>query len=108
MLQESGVVTGEFGFADLQARRKVLLESWLSDESEAVKAFAASQIHQLEQRIAAEVRAAEASIALRRLSHGEELDEATSSRPPSVEGSIDQRGRALDQLGLANQPSHYP
>jgi hypothetical protein len=75
VLQESGVVSGEFGFAELHARRKTLLEPWLVDENETVKAFAASQIRHLELRIAAEVRAAEASIALRRLNYGEELDD---------------------------------
>lgn len=81
VLQESGVVSGEFGFADLHAQRKALLEPWLRDESETVKAFAALQIHYLDQRIAAEVRSAEASIALRRLSYGEELDEVEELTP---------------------------
>jgi hypothetical protein len=81
VLQESGVVSGEFGFAELQARRKTLLEPWLVDENETVKAFAASQIRNLEQRIAAEVRAAEASIALRRLNYGEELDDVEDRGP---------------------------
>lgn len=80
-LQESGVVSGEFGFAELHARRKALLEPWLTDESESVKAFAASQIRNLEQWIAAEVRAAEASNALRRLHYGEELDEVGERAP---------------------------
>jgi len=81
VLQESGVVTGAFGFAELYAGRKALLEPWLRDESEAVKAFAASHIRYLEQQIAAEVRAAEASIALRKLSYGEELDEIDERAP---------------------------
>ncbi|VTU13479.1 Region found in RelA / SpoT proteins [Variovorax sp. SRS16] len=81
VLQESGVVAGEFGFAELHARRKVWLEPWLRDERETVKAFAASKILELEQQIAAEVRAAEGSIALRRLNYGEELDEAEERTP---------------------------
>lgn len=81
VLQESGVVSGEFGFAELHARRKVLLEPWLRDEREAVKAFAVSQIRHLDQQIAAEVRAAEASIALRRLNYGEDLDEVEGRTP---------------------------
>ncbi|MFP3549735.1 RelA/SpoT domain-containing protein [Paraburkholderia sp. SIMBA_049] len=81
VLQESGVVSGEFGFADLHAHRKVLLEPWLRDESEAVKTFAASLIHDLEQQMAAEIRAAEASIALRRLNYGEDLDEGPNNAP---------------------------
>ena len=81
VLQEAGVVRGEFGFADLHERRKALLEPWLADENERVRAFAQSQIRQIEQSIAAETRSAEASIALRKLSYGEELgssDERTS------------------------------
>lgn len=81
VLQESGVVTGAFGFAELYARRKALLEPWLRDENDAVKAFAASHIRYLERQIAAEVRAAEASIALRKLSYGEELDEIDDRAP---------------------------
>ncbi|MDF3881139.1 RelA/SpoT domain-containing protein [Cupriavidus basilensis] len=81
VLQESGVVSGEFGFAELNARRKASLEPWLRDESDAVKAFAASHIRSLERQIAAEVRAAEASIALRKLSYGEDLDEIDERAP---------------------------
>jgi hypothetical protein len=47
---------------------------WLTDENSRVRAFAKSQIRQLEQSIAAETRSAEASAALRKLSYGEELD----------------------------------
>lgn len=81
VLQESGVVSGEFGFAELHAQRKALLLPWLRDESETVRAFAASQIRDLEQQIAAEVRAAEASIASRRLNYGEDLDEVEERAP---------------------------
>ena len=41
--------------------------------SEAVKAFAAEQIRAIDQRIAAETRSEEASIALRKLSYGEDI-----------------------------------
>lgn len=74
VLQEAGVVAGEFGFADLFSRRKALLESWLRDENKPVRDFAQSHIRRLEQRIAAEVRSAETSLAIRRLDYGEELD----------------------------------
>ncbi len=76
VLDESGVVSGEFGFADLHAGRKALLQPWLEDESEGVRVFARSQIRILEQREAAEVRSAEASIALRRLQYGEDVEGA--------------------------------
>lgn len=74
VLRESGVVCGEFGFADLHAGRKAMLGAWLSDPSEKVRTFAAERIRELDRQIAAETRSAEASIALRRLEYGEELD----------------------------------
>lgn len=74
VLCASGVISGEFGFADLHAARKALLVSWLADPSETVRIFAAEQIFELDRWIAAENRSAEASIALRKLEYGEELD----------------------------------
>ena len=74
VLSETGVVSGEFGFAELHAERKKLLESWLADQSEIVKRFATEKICELDRQIAAENRSAEASIALRKLEYGEELD----------------------------------
>lgn len=74
VLRESGVVCGEFGFAELHAVRKAMFEAWLPDPSEKVRIFAAEQIRELDGQIAAEIRSAEASIAMRKLEHGEELD----------------------------------
>lgn len=78
-LSASGVISGEFGFAELHAKRKELLEPWLADPSENVKMFAAERIHALDIQIAAETRSAEASIAMRKLNHGEELDAGAMS-----------------------------
>lgn len=75
VLQESGVVSGAFGFAELHARRKALIEPWLKDENESVREFAAEQIRHLDLLTAVEVRAAETSIAMRKLQYGEELDD---------------------------------
>lgn len=74
-LDETGVVSGEFGFAELHEERKALLEPWIEDHSELVRAFAEERIRKLDLLIAAENRSAEASIALRRLEYGEELDD---------------------------------
>lgn len=74
VLRETGVVRGEFGFAELHIERKVLLKPWLADPSERVRMFATDQIRELDRLIAAESRSAEASIALRKLEYGEELD----------------------------------
>lgn len=72
-LGESGVVTGEFGFAELYGGRKALLEPWLNDPSETVQAFARERIRTLEQQIATENRSAATSSALRKLRFGEDL-----------------------------------
>ncbi len=74
VLYATGVVSGEFGFAELHIERKALLEPWLADPSERVRMFATDQIRELDRSIAAENRSAEASIALRKLEYGEELD----------------------------------
>ncbi|WP_096665698.1 GTP pyrophosphokinase [Polaromonas sp. AET17H-212] len=74
VLQATGVVSGEFGFAELHAERKALLEPWLTDPHENVRIFATKQIHELDRQIASETRSAEASIAMRKLNYDEELD----------------------------------
>ena len=70
----ANVVCGEFGFAELHAGRKAMLEAWLTDPSEKVRIFAAEQIRELDRSIATETRSAEASIAMRKLNYGEEHD----------------------------------
>jgi ppGpp synthetase/RelA/SpoT-type nucleotidyltranferase len=72
-LDQTGVIRGEFGFAEISQVRKTLLEEWLTDENDAVKSFAANEIKFLDRRIASETRSAEASIAQRRLAYDEEL-----------------------------------
>lgn len=74
VLDQTGVVCGEFGSAELHAERKVLLQDWLADPSETVKNFATERIRELDRWIALEHRSAEASIARRKLDYGEELD----------------------------------
>lgn len=79
VLDASGVVHGEFGFAELHGKRKELLGPWLADPSETVRKFATERIHALDLQIAAETRSADASIAMRKLNHGEELDAGAAS-----------------------------
>lgn len=74
VLRQSGVVTGEFGFAELHTKRKALLADWLTDQNETVRTFATEEIRDLDRWIAIENRSAEASIALRKFEYGEELD----------------------------------
>ena len=80
VLDETGVVTGAFGYAELYAQRKALLVPWLAGTSETVKTFAAEQIRALDQRIAAETRSAEASIAMRKLNYGEDISGTESGQ----------------------------
>ena len=82
VLRESGVVRGELGFAELHVERKALIEGWLTDPSEVVRIFAAEHICELDLYIAAENRSAEASIARRKLDHGEELDGGDGDEGP--------------------------
>ncbi len=74
VLRQSGVVSGEFGFAELHAKRKTLIAEWLTDQSEIVRTFATEEIRDLDRWIAIENRSAEASIAQRKLDYDEELD----------------------------------
>jgi len=74
VLIASGVVTGEFGFAEQNTKRRRLMLPWLGAESANVRAFAAARIKELDATIAAETRAAEASTAMRKLQYGEDLD----------------------------------
>lgn len=77
-IQPTGVVRGAFGFAEAFSACRELLGGWLDDPSERVRAFATDHIAEFDRRIAAENRSAEASIALRKLNYGEELDDDDS------------------------------
>ncbi|HEV7252677.1 MAG TPA: hypothetical protein VGN97_06215 [Mesorhizobium sp.] len=72
-LERSGVVTGEFGFAELYQERLDRMRDWLKDGSEQVRTFAQEQIRNLERRVAGETRRAEASSAARRLDYAEDI-----------------------------------
>ena len=78
-IQPTGVVRGAFGFAEAFSARRELLRGWLDDPSDRVRAFATDCIAEFDRRIAAENRSAEASIALRKLNYGEELDDDDSA-----------------------------
>ncbi|WP_205518172.1 hypothetical protein, partial [Sphingorhabdus sp. Alg239-R122] len=73
-LHESGVVSGEFGYVKLYKERKNLIEPWLDHENKAVQDFAEHHLADLESSILNETKRAEASIAARKLSFGEEIE----------------------------------
>lgn len=74
-IDSTGVVSGEFGFAEAWRAKKEYLTEWLADECPAVKAFAEQHIAELEFRIASEQRRAEVEREMRNRSYEEEEDE---------------------------------
>jgi hypothetical protein len=74
-LEQSGVVTGEFGYVELCQARLKRMQQWQQDENARVRSFADDQIQYLERRIAAETQRAEASIAAQHLEFGEDLED---------------------------------
>ena len=71
-LRSAGVLSGEFGTAEMLEQRKNVVESWLGDEREPVRLFAAEFIRRVDLSIASDRRSARARIAQRRLEHDEE------------------------------------
>ena len=75
-IDNTGVVSGELGFAEACRAKKESLTAWLADERPAVKAFAGKHIAELDRMIAAEQRRAEAEREMRNRSYNEEDDES--------------------------------
>jgi len=59
LLENTGVVSGEFGMVEALRERKALMTTWHADPSVQVKAFAERAIRHLDNRIATEQRSAE-------------------------------------------------
>jgi hypothetical protein len=74
-LDNTGVVSGEFGFAEACRAKKESLTAWLADQRPAVKAFDSKHIAELDRIIASEQRRAEAEREMRNRSDDEEDDE---------------------------------
>ena len=70
-IDSTGVVSGEFGLADAWRVKKESLRHWLTDERQAVKAFAEKHIAELGRMIAAEWRRVEAERERRNRSNDE-------------------------------------
>jgi hypothetical protein len=73
VFEQSGVVRGEFGYAELNAQRRRWIQPWLEDENYKVSAYGQKRIRELHATIASETRRAEIDIAMRRLAHGEDV-----------------------------------
>ena len=74
VLQETGVMTGDFGAAQTYQAKADLLKPWLDDGSNRVAEFAAREIRHLELMVAQEYRRAQEEIAMRKLQYGEPLE----------------------------------
>lgn len=81
-INSTGVVSGEFGLAEAWRVKKESLTQWLTDEREAVKAFAEQHIAELDRMILSERRRVEAERELReRTRHADESGHDHGYRP---------------------------
>lgn len=71
-LQSTGVVTGEYGFAEAYERKRLEVGDWLKDADERVRMFAADYISELERMRDTEKVRADEQIVLRKFKYGEE------------------------------------
>jgi len=78
-IDSTGVVSGEFGYAEALRARKEYLTEWLADDRPAVKAFAERHIAELVLRIVSEQRRAETEREMRNRNYDEEDDESDSN-----------------------------
>lgn len=73
VFEQSGVVNGEFGYAELNVERRGWIQPWLEDENARVRAFGQKRIRELDATIASETRRAEIDIAMRRMAYNEDV-----------------------------------
>jgi hypothetical protein len=71
-LQSTGVVTGEYGFAEAYEQKRLDVLNWLQDADERVRVFAISYISELEKMRDSEKVRADEEIVLRKFHYGEE------------------------------------
>lgn len=71
-IDNTGVVSGEFGFVEAWRAKKALLMDWLLDERPQVRAFAEKHISELDLMIIAEQRRAEAEKEMRKRNYDDD------------------------------------
>lgn len=71
IIDETGVVSGEFGMVEAYMAKRAAVAAWLQDPRKAVKAFAKKHIALLDRMIASEQRRAESDIEQRKRDWGE-------------------------------------
>ncbi|WBO21767.1 RelA/SpoT domain-containing protein [Sphingomonas abietis] len=74
VIDSSGVLVGDYGSVEAQEARRALVAEWETDESEAVRAFAATFVKAADNQLAMERRRADRSVALRRIEFGDDGD----------------------------------
>jgi hypothetical protein len=74
ILMSTGVVRGEFGFAEAYEQKKQEVADWLQDQHEQIRNFADRYLKDLDLRIAQETRRAKESIELRKHQFGSNDD----------------------------------
>ncbi len=70
-LQSTGVVTGEYGFANAYEAKREELKAWLTDSDDAVQEFARTYLSHLERMIEEERKRVTEEIVLRKHKYGE-------------------------------------
>lgn len=70
-LQSTGVVSGEYGFAEAYERKRLEVMKWLQDPDDRIQNFAVKYISELEAMRDSERARADESIALRKFKYGE-------------------------------------
>lgn len=73
VFEQSDVVSGQFGYVELNVSRRGWLQPWLEDENDKVRAYGEKRIRELDATIASETRRAEIDIAMRRLAYSEDV-----------------------------------
>lgn len=79
-IDSTGVVSGEFGLAEVWQTKKESLAEWLTDNRPAVKAFAEKHIAELDLMIASEGRRVESETEMRNRSYDRDDESDDNSR----------------------------
>ena len=92
VLRSTGVVTGEFGFAEAYEGKIEEIKPWLNDENEKVRNFAADYVTGLKNTAKSERRRAEEDIELRKHAYGVREEEADEEDGASEQQESENEG----------------
>ena len=97
ILRNTGVVTGEFGFAEAYEQKIEEIEPWPSDENERVRNFAADYVAGLENEAKSERRRAKEEIELRKHAYGVREEDAEGEGEASEQQESEKQDGGEDQ-----------